>query len=259
MKYTALITGASGGIGYQLAKLFAKDGHNLVLVARSEDKLQQMALQFAIKYKIYTKVIAQDLAKPEAPQLIFDELKREGLQLDILVNNAGFANYGYFRETDVQKELAMMQVNMLALTHLTKLFLAQIRTDRPAKVLNIASTAAFPPGPLMAVYYATKAYVLSFSEALAAEQEGTNVSITVLCPGATATDFKERANLDGSGIFRDSLLADANDVAKAGYEGMMAGEVLVFPSLKDKLTAFSVRLAPRRLVRKLVKVIQEKR
>ncbi|MFT2007177.1 SDR family NAD(P)-dependent oxidoreductase [Pontibacter sp. 13R65] len=259
MKNTALITGASGGIGYELAELFAKDGYNLVLVARSEDKLHQIALQFAIKYKVHAKVVVQDLAIPEAPQLIFDELKKDGVQVDVLVNNAGFANYGYFRETDLQKELDMMQVNILALTHLSKLFLGQIRTDKPARILNIASTAAFPPGPLMAVYYASKAYVLSFSEALAAEQKGTNVSVTVLCPGATATDFKERANLSGSGIFSEALLDDAKSVAKAGYDGLMAGEVIMFPGFKDKLTAFSVRVFPRSLMRNLVKKVQEKR
>ncbi len=258
-KYTALITGASGGIGYELAELFAQNGHDLVLVARSEEKLQQIALQFAIKYKVYTKVIAQDLAEHNAAAKIFAELKKEGIAVDVLVNNAGFGNYGYFRETDLQKELAMMQVNMVALTHLTKLFLQHLPEARHGKILNLASTAAFPPGPLMAVYYASKAYVVSFSEALSAELEDQDVTVTVLCPGATDTDFKERANLEGSGIFKGPLVADARSVAKAGYEAMMAGKVVVFPDLKTKLMPWIVNLTPRSILRKMVKRVQEKR
>jgi short-subunit dehydrogenase len=254
-----LITGASSGIGLELAELFAQQGHNLVLVARSEQKLEQLALQFAVKYKVYTKVIAKDLAKPESPGEIFRELQQEGIQVDVLVNNAGFGHYGYFRETDLQKELEMMQVNMVALTHLSKLFLQQLPQGKHGKILNIASTAAFPPGPLMAVYYASKAYVLSFSEALAAELAGQGITVTVLCPGATDTDFKENANLEGSGLFSKALMADARSVARVGYEGMMAGKVVVFPGLKDKLTPLLVNLAPRSILRKAVLNIQKKR
>lgn len=259
MKFTALITGASGGIGLELAELFAQDGHDLVLVARSGDRLEQIATRFAIKYKVYSKVVVADLSQQEAPQQVFDMLKQDGTHVNVLVNNAGFGNYGYFRETDLQKELGMMQLNMVSLTHLTKLFLQQLAPGQPAKVLNVASTAAFPPGPLMAVYYASKAYVLSFSEALAAEQEGTNVSVTVLCPGATATDFKDNANLEGSGIFKGPLVADARTVAKAGYEGMLAGDVVVLPGLHTKLLPLIVRVMPRGFVRRMVKRVQEKR
>ncbi|MFD2246384.1 SDR family NAD(P)-dependent oxidoreductase [Pontibacter ruber] len=257
--YTALITGASGGIGLALAELFAQHGHNLVLVARSEAKLNSLAMRFAVQYKVYTKVIAQDLALADAPQRIFDELRQSGVVVDVLVNNAGFGNYGYFKETDLQKELDMIQVNITALTHLCKLFLQQLPLGRHGKILNVASTAAFPPGPLMAVYYASKAYVLSFSEALATEQEEDNVTVTVLCPGPTETDFQENANLHGSGLFSKQMVADARSVAKAGYEAMMAGEVVVIPGIQNKLTAFSTRLVPRSFLRKMVKRIQEKR
>ena len=258
-KYTAMITGASSGIGLELAELFAQQGHDLVLVARSEQKLEQLAMQYAIQYKVYTRVIAKDLARPESPEEIFRELQQEGVVVDVLVNNAGFGNYGHFKETDLQKELDMMHVNMVALTHLTKLFLRQLPEGRHGKILNIASTAAFPPGPLMAVYYASKAYVLSFSEALAAELEEDGITVTVLCPGATDTDFKENANLEGSAIFSKAFMADARSVAKAGYEGLMAGDVVVLPGIKNKLTPLLVNLAPRSILRKVVLNIQKKR
>ncbi|WP_347157300.1 SDR family NAD(P)-dependent oxidoreductase [Pontibacter chitinilyticus] len=258
--YTVLITGASGGIGLELARTFAQHGHNLVLVARSADKLEQLALQFAVKYKVYTSVIPMDLTKPDAPQHVFDELQRKGIVVDVLVNNAGFGNYGYFKDTDLQKELDMMQLNMVALTYLCKLFLKQLPQGRAGKILNVSSTAAFPPaGPLMAVYYASKAYVQSFTEALAAELEEDHVHVTALCPGPTDTDFKENADLGGSGLFSKQLVADAASVAQAGYEGLMAGEVVVIPGIQNKLTAFSTRLVPRSILRKMVKKIQEKR
>ncbi|ARS37904.1 SDR family NAD(P)-dependent oxidoreductase [Pontibacter actiniarum] len=258
-KYTALITGASGGIGLELAELFARDGHNLVLVARSEDKLNSLALRYAIKYKVYTKVVAQDLSKADGPEKVFAALKQEGVQVDVLVNNAGFGNFGAFRETDLQKELDMMQLNMVSLTHLCKLFLHQLRDGQHGRILNVSSTAAFPPGPYMAVYYASKAYVQSFTEALAAELEDENVSVTALCPGPTETEFQQAANLHESGLFSSQLVADARSVAKAGYSGMMAGEVVVIPGIQNKLTAFSTRLVPRSVLRQLVKKIQGKR
>lgn len=258
-KYTALITGASGGIGQELATLFARDGHNLVLVARSEEKLQNQALHYAITYGIYTKVISQDLSKADGPAKVFEQLKKDGVAVDVLVNNAGFGNFGPFRETDLQKELDMMQLNIVSLTHLCKLFLNQLPKESKGKILNVSSTAAFPPGPYMAVYYASKAYVQSFSEALAAELEDDGVTVTALCPGPTKTDFQDAANLHASGLFSSQLVADAQSVAKAGYEGLLAGEAVVIPGVQNKLTAFSVRVLPRHLVRQMVKKIQGKR
>lgn len=258
--YTALITGASAGIGYELAELFAQHGHNLVLVARSEDKLQSMALKFAIKYKVYTKVIAADLSEHNAPAKVMAQLKQENTTVDVLVNNAGFGYYGAFRESDLQRELDMMQLNMGSLTHLCKLFLEQLPKEQHGKIMNVSSTAAFPPaGPFMAVYYASKAYVQSFSEALASELEDDNVTVTTLCPGPTETNFKEAANLEGSGLFTKQFIADARSVAKAGYEGMMAGEVVVVPGIHNKLTVLSTRFVPRGVLRNIVKKMQEKR
>ncbi|HLM57292.1 MAG TPA: SDR family NAD(P)-dependent oxidoreductase, partial [Pyrinomonadaceae bacterium] len=174
-KLTALVTGASGGIGEELARLFAADGHDLVLVARSEDKLNALAKELSAKHGVETLVLASDLARPEAPREIFEQLGREGVVVDALVNNAGFGSYGLFAETELEKELELLQVNVVALTHLTKLFLPIMITLKQGYVMNVASTAAFQPGPLMAVYYASKAYVLSLSEALANECEGTGV------------------------------------------------------------------------------------
>ncbi|MCJ8165509.1 SDR family oxidoreductase [Pontibacter sp. E15-1] len=257
--YTALITGASAGIGYELATLFAQHGHNLVLVARSEEKLQDMALQFAIKYKVYTKVIAADLSQSDAPAKVFAQLKTDGTAVDVLVNNAGFGYYGAFRETDLQRELDMIQLNIVALTELCKLFLEQLRKGHHGKILNVSSTAAFPPGPLMAVYYASKAYVQSFTEALATELQDEGVTVTALCPGPTETKFKEAANLEGSGLFASQFIADAKAVAEEGYEGMMAGEVVVIPGIQNKLTVLATRLMPRSITRQLVKKVQGKR
>lgn len=257
--YTALITGASGGIGKELAELFARNGNNLVLVARSEDKLDALALQFAVKYKVYAKVIPLDLSKPEAPEELFSVLAKESLQVNALVNNAGFGDFGPFRETELEKEMSMMQLNMVALTHLCKLFLRQLPQGQHGRILNVSSTAAFPPGPYMAVYYASKAYVQSFSEALAAELEDEQITVTTLCPGPTDTDFQNAANLHESGLFTSQLVADAKTVAEAGYAGMMAGEVVVIPGIQNKLTAYTAQLMPRSLVRQLVKKVQRKR
>ncbi|GAB3193866.1 short-subunit dehydrogenase [Pontibacter aydingkolensis] len=260
IKYNVLITGASAGIGKELADIFAAQGHSLVLVARSEEKLNSLAVQYALKYGTQTKVIAFDLTQPDAPDRLFEQLHNEGIQVDALVNNAGFGNYGYFKETALQKELDMIQLNIVALTHLCKLFLNQLGAGRSAKILNVSSTAAFPPaGPLMAVYYATKAYVQSFSEALATELEQENITVTALCPGPTETNFQEEANLHGSGLFSKQFIADAQSVAKAGYEGMMAGEVVVIPGIQNKLTALTAQLMPRKFVRNMVKRVQEKR
>ncbi|MBC5992752.1 SDR family NAD(P)-dependent oxidoreductase [Pontibacter cellulosilyticus] len=259
-KFNVLITGASAGIGKALADIFAAQGHSLVLVARSEEKLDSMAVQYALKYGTQTKVISLDLTMPEAPDRLFEQLHNEGVQVTALINNAGFGNYGYFKETALQKELDMIQLNITALTHLCKLFLNQLTPGRSAKILNVSSTAAFPPaGPLMAVYYASKAYVQSFTEALATELEQDNVTVTALCPGPTETEFQERANLHGSGLFTSQFVADAHSVAQAGYEGMMSGEVVVIPGVQNKLTALTAQLMPRKFVRNLVKRVQEKR
>lgn len=255
---SVLITGASGGIGYELAKLFARDGYNLVLVARSQDKLAQVADELKSKFCVSVKVIAKDLASQSAPDEIFHELQQESIKVHILVNNAGFATYGLFAETELKGELQMMQVNMVCLTHLTKLFLPGMIEQGEGKILNVASTAAFQPGPLMAVYYASKAYVLSFSEAIANELQDTGVTVTVLCPGATETGFQQRADMEASKLFKGRGVMDAETVAKIGYRGLMNNETVVIPGLKNQLLAQAVRFTPRKMVTKIARKVQER-
>ena len=257
IKQTALITGAASGIGYELACLFASDGYNLVLVDRLEQNLLQIADKFLNKYGISIKTITKDLAKSTAPEEILAELQLESIHVDILVNNAGFGNYGLFSETDLPTELEMLQVNMVCLTHLTKLFLRYMVKEGYGKILNVSSAAAFQPGPLMAVYFATKAYILSFSEAIANELEGTGVSVTVLCPGATKTAFHQQTGIAGVVAVKDNKMMDAATVAKIGYSGLMENKTVVIPGLKNRLLAESVRFTPRKLVTKIVRSMQE--
>ena len=258
MKKTALITGASSGIGYELTKLFARDRYNLVLVARSESKLQQIASELTEQYGIAVKVIAKDLALPSSPEEIWQELQTEAITIDVLVNNAGFATYGFFVETELQPELNMMQLNMVTLTHLTKLFLPEMLARQTGKILNIASTAAFQPGPLMAVYYATKAYVLSFSEALANELQGTGVTVATLCPGPTKSGFQAKANMENSKLVKDKQIMDAKKVASIGYQGLINNQTVIIPGLQNKLLALVVRFIPRNLLTRIVRSMQEK-
>ncbi len=257
-KLTALVTGASGGIGEELARLFAADGHSLVLVARSEDKLRGLADGLSEKHGVSARVIASDLSRPEAPQEIFEQLAADSVRVDALVNNAGFGSYGLFAETELEKELELLQVNVVALTHLTKLLLPGMIARRRGYVMQVASTAAFQPGPLMAVYYASKAYVLSLSEALANECEGTGVVVSALCPGPTETGFVAAAGMGDSKLF-DRAVMDARTVAVDGYRGLLAGKAIVIPGLRNNLLARSIGFYPRHLVTKVVRRIQEKR
>jgi uncharacterized protein len=255
---TALITGASSGIGLELARIFADNRHDVVLVARTEDKLRAVARDCGQK-GVKAHVVAEDLAKPGAARSIVDAVGALGVQIDVLVNNAGFGVYGRFAETALEKELESIQVNALALTELTKRFLPAMLARHSGRILNVASTAAFVPGPLMAVYYATKAYVVSFSEAIANELEGTGVTVTVLCPGPTATGFQSAANLEGSRIVSLLRKADSRSVAQAGYDAMMAGKVVAVPGVSNKVGALVPRLFPRAIIRKVVRAIQEPR
>ena len=258
-RQTALITGASGGIGLELARRFAAGGYDLVLVARSTAKLEDLAGELR-KHGGAVRVLAKDLAKPESPEEVCRELEAAGVTIDVLVNNAGFATYGPFVEIDLGRELEELQLNIVTLTHLTKKLLPGMLARRRGGVLNLASTAAFQPGPLMAVYYATKAYVVSFSEALAEELSGTGVTVSVLCPGPTATGFQRRAGMEASKLFSGMLqVADAAAVARAGYEGFRAGKRIVIPGLINKIGVQSIRVSPRALATKMVKRMQERR
>lgn len=245
---TALITGASGGIGYELAKLFANDHHNLVLVARNGPRLAQIADELQRQFGVSVKTVALDLVAPGAPQSLFDELKRDGIAVDIVVNNAGYGKLGEFAAVPVEESLGQIQLNVTALTYLTRLFLGPMLERGSGRIMNVASTAGFQPGPLMAVYYATKAYVISFSEALANELAGKGITVTCLCPGATETGFASRAGNDKSRLFKQLAPMDAKSVALKGYRGLMAGKTLVIPGLKNWLLAESLRVSPRKLV-----------
>jgi short-subunit dehydrogenase len=259
-RQTALITGASGGIGLELARLFAAGGYDLVLVARSADRLEEIAGELRSRHGITARVLAKDLAVPGSPEEVFQELEAAGVVVDVLVNNAGFATYGPFAEIDLGRELEELQLNVVTLTHLTKRLLPGMLARRRGGVLNLASTAGFQPGPLMAVYYASKAYVISFSEALAEELSGTGVTVSALCPGPTATGFQRRAGLEGSKLFSGAVqVADAAAVARAGYEGFLAGKRIVIPGLLNKVGVQSIRLSPRSLATKVVKRMQERR
>jgi uncharacterized protein len=255
---TALITGASGGIGYELAKLFASDGTNLVLVARSGDKLAQVAKELHDNFECTVKTIALDLSTLPAPKFLFDQLQSEGIAIDILVNNAGFGAFGEFAQMGEQEILGQIELNITALTHLTRLFLPPMIRRGRGKIMNVASTAAFQPGPLMGVYYATKAYVLSFSEALANELNGSGVTVTCLCPGPTNTDFARRAGNDNSRLFKKIGGMKAETVARDGYRGLMAGKTVVISGMQNWLVAESVRFAPRKVVTAISRWISEK-
>lgn len=255
---TALITGASSGIGLELAHLFAHDGYRLVLVARNRGALRELGDDLQSRYNVTVRIAPKDLAHPASPAELYQELQEAGIVLDVLVNNAGFGAAGAFLKTNWNDEAEMLQVNIVALTHLTKLFLPQIRA-REGKLLNVASTAAFQPGPFMAVYYASKAFVLSFTEALAEELLGTGATVTCLCPGPVKTNFQKRAYLQGTAMMNSPLTVDVREVARIGYEGMKQGRRIVIPGWKNRMLVESVRLSPRSLITKVVRRLQEKK
>jgi hypothetical protein len=252
-----LITGASGGIGFELALLFGRDRYDCILVARSADKLHALAARLESEFRVKTLVVAKDLSKPAAVDEIYEEVTAAAMNVDVLVNNAGFTVFGLFTQTDLDAELEMLQVNVVALTALTKLFLKGMVQRRYGRILNLGSTASFEPGPLMAVYYASKAYVLSFSEALANELRGTGVTVTALAPGPTRTGFQKRGEMEDSRLVQGQI-ADAQSVALAGYRGLMAGKTIVIPGFSNKLIPWVVRVSPRTVVTRVVRRMQER-
>jgi uncharacterized protein len=256
-KQTALITGAASGIGYELVCIFAENDYNLVLVDRAKEKLEEIAIEFQDKFGISVKPIVKDLSKTTSPEEIFQEVEQANIKVDVLVNNAGFGTYGLFNDTNLTDELEMLQVNLVCTTHLTKLFLKNMVQQGEGKILNVSSAAAFQPGPLMAVYFATKAYVLSFSEALANELDGTGVTVTVLCPGTTQSAFHQRTGMADSKLVKGKRMMDASTVADIGYRGLMQGKTIVIPGLINKIMAKSIRFIPRKLVTKIVRNMQE--
>lgn len=251
---TVLITGASAGLGTEFAKLFAADGSNLVLVARRLDRLDDLARDLQKRYGIKVRTMARDLGHPGAAQGLFDELERDQVQVDVVVNNAGFGAHGPFVELPFDRQMQMLEVNIAALTCLTRLFLPGMLARRKGGILNVASTAAFQAGPNASVYYASKAYVLHFTEGLAAELRDTSVKVSCLAPGPTVTEFAAVADLEQSRLFNFGVMG-AEEVARTGYKGFRRGRLVVIPGLKNRLIAFSVRFAPRSFARAVAKYL----
>lgn len=257
MKKTALITGASSGIGKELARIHAKEGGNLVLVARREDKLLELKEELEQKYHVDVKIIVKDLTVLESAKEIYQEIKEAGIEIDYLINNAGFGGRGKFHERAWEQDLAMIQLNILALTALTRLFLPDFVKRNEGKILNVSSTASLMPGPLQAVYYATKAYVTSFSNAIAEELHDTNVTVTALLPGATETEFAKTSGMDKTSLFERTF--EPKDVARDGYKAMIDGRLNVIAGVtfSQRMIMGMAPVLPKKMILKQVRQMQE--
>lgn len=255
---TALITGASSGIGLELAKLHASKGGNLVLVARNKIILDKLKLELEKQYNISVYTISKDLSDPDAAKEVYNETALHSIPIDYLINNAGFGDFGMFYETDWNKEYKMINLNIIALTQFTKLYLKDMISRKGGKIMNLASTAAFQPGPEMAVYFATKAYVLSFSEAVNNEVHGKGITITALCPGMTKSGFQAAASLEESKTVKGKKLPTSKEVAIYGYDAMMKGKTVAIHGVLNNIIANSVRFMPRAFVVNLTGKIMEK-
>lgn len=248
---TALVTGASAGIGRELALLLARDGFDLILTARDESRLQNLAGELRQRWNARTTVVPGDLSAASGAGSIAAEIEAAGLEVDLLVNNAGVGAAGRFADVPLARQLALLQLNIVSLTELAHRFLPEMLARRRGRILNVASTAAFQPGPYLATYYASKAYVLSLSEALAEETRDSGVTVTALCPGPTRTEFFARASMRESKLGRRAVM-EASEVAAAGYAGMMRGEPIVVPGATNRAIAALVRIAPRGIVTRVV-------
>lgn len=253
---TALITGASNGIGLELAKIHASKGGDLVLVARNKSKLDELKKELESEYKVSVYTIGKDLSAINSAQEVYDETTKQNIQIDYLINNAGFGDFGMFVETEWNKELQMINLNITTLTQFTKLYLQDMVKKRSGKIMNIASTAAFQSGPTMAVYFATKAYVLSFSEAVNNEVSDKGVTVTTLCPGATESGFQAAAEMEESNLVKGKKLPTSKEVAEYGYAAMMKGKTVAIHGLMNWIMANSVRFIPRAIVVKVTRKIQ---
>lgn len=254
---TALITGASGGIGYELARIAASKNLNLVLVARSKDKLDEFRKELKEHYPVKVWVFAHDLSNPDTLPELVDEIDGLGLEINILINNAGIGDYGRYLETSPGREMEMINLNVMALSYLTKIFYRRMVHAGNGRILNLASVAGFMPGPYMSVYYATKAYVLSLTEALAAESRGTGVTLTALCPGPTESNFFENASVnDHQPIGLLMSYPKAEVVARFGFNAMMKGKTVAIHGMKNKAIVFLLHFMPRKLVTLLIKWYQ---
>jgi short-subunit dehydrogenase len=258
MKKTALITGASNGIGLELAKVHAAKGGDLVLVARNKSKLDQLKNELEKEFKVVVHTIGKDLSAVNAAQDIYDETTKQNIQIDYLINNAGFGDFGLFSETSWEKELEMINLNISTLTLFTKLYLKDMLNKGNGKIINVASTASFQPGPMMAVYFATKAYVLSFSEALSNEVSNKGVSVTALCPGPTKSGFQTAASMENSKLFSNKNLPTSKEVAIYGYGAMIKGKTVAIHGFMNSFLSNSIRFVPRAIVLKVSRMILER-
>lgn len=258
MNKTALITGASNGIGLELTRIHASRGDNLILVARVKNKLDELKSELEKKYAINVYTIGKDLSLRSSAIEVYDEVRRNGIFIDYLINNAGFGDFGLFADCDWDKQEKMINLNITALTHLTRLFLPAMIEKGEGKILNIASTAAFQPGPTMSVYFASKAFVLSFSEAINNEVRDKGITVTALCPGSADTNF-HAVVLDDPKLVNYRKMASPKEVAECGYRAMMKGKPVAIQGFKNSLMANAVRFFPRGFIVKMVRRIQEKK
>ena len=255
MSQTALITGASSGLGLEFAKIFSREGYDLVIVARREGILYKLRSQLETEYHNHVEVFACDLSEENAAYEIFNFTLEKNIQVDVLVNNAGFGDFGNFWTVDSQRQRDLLQVNIVSLVQLTRYFMPGMTERHYGKILNLSSVASFCAGPKMSLYYASKEFVRSFSEAIAEEAKGTGVSVTALCPGPTATGFEKAAEMKNSKMFTFFHPATAKEVAEAGYKAMMQKKVLRYYGISTKLMNIGARIAPRSISRKFAKKI----
>lgn len=257
MKKTALITGASGGLGLSFVNIFARDGYDVVLVARNGDRLEEIKSEIENKYGVKATVIPCDLCSSNGAQEVFEATNKAGIRVDVLVNNAGFGDFGEFWNSDLNKQVRMVDLNCIALMELCHLYIPSMIKNGSGNILNVDSIASFQAGPLMSVYYATKAFVLSFSQAIGRELKGTGVKVTALCPGPIRTNFDSAAELGESGLFKNLKVWDPNVVAELGYKNMKRGRSVCVCGFVNKIIVFSNRLAPRSLVNNMVYHLQK--
>jgi uncharacterized protein len=259
MAKTALITGASSGIGLELSRIFASRKNNLVLVARNKSKLDELKVELEMRHKISVCVIAKDLSQLNSAREVYDETSRQNIQIDYLVNNAGFGDFGFFYESNWEKQQEMINVNITALTHLSRLYLPSMVKRGSGRMMNLGSTASFQPGPMMSVYYATKAYVLFFSEAINNEVKDKGVTVTALCPGPTESGFQTAAANKESRLVKGRKLPSSKEVAEYGYKAMMKGKAVAIHGFMNNIMANSVRFAPRSWVVKIARYLTDKK
>lgn len=254
---TALVTGASAGIGVDLAECFAKGGYDLIVTARTESALKEVADRISKAHGVQVAVVPGDLGAIGGGAKLAADIAQRGLSVDVLVNNAGFGHAGGYDKAPIEPQLGMVDLNIRALTELTHIYWKGMLQKKRGGVINVASTAAFQPGPLMAVYYASKAYVLSFSEALWEEARGTGVHVSCLCPGPTVSKFRDRAGTDKTRLGKTSKPMASMPVAQEGYEAFLANKRVVITGGRNKVMATATRILPRGQVLKIVRNLQE--